>query len=76
MIVSDKPKVNVFIIKLKNETCFVERYFASANSSDRDEWIEAIERVSTLLDGSFIIEKTVKETQKKIVTLKAFRIIG
>ena len=66
--VSDKPKPNVFAIKLKSENSFVERYLATPSSVERDEWIEAIECVSIQLNGNFVIEKTVKEGLKKIVS--------
>jgi hypothetical protein len=68
VIVSDKPRSNAFVVKLRNESGgFVERHLATASHDQRDEWIEAIERVATQLDGSFVIEKAVPEAHKKIV---------
>ncbi len=57
--------MNVFIIKcLNNDKTTIERVFAASNNSERDEWIKAIQHVSSLLNGNFVVEKSVKENLK------------
>jgi hypothetical protein len=60
--------MNVFIIKcLNNDKTTVERFFAASSNIERDEWIKAIQHVSSLLNGNFVVEKSVKENQKIVL---------
>ena len=62
--------MNVFIIKcLNNDKTTIERVFAASTSIERDEWIKAIQHVSSLLNGNFVVEQSVKENQKIVLIL-------
>lgn len=58
LLTSDKPKNNVFILRcLNSDRCFtIERCFSATSPQERDEWIKALQDVSHLLSGSFVID--------------------
>lgn len=62
---SDKPKMNVFIVKcVGNQNSSVERFFASSTKLERDQWIAAIQEVSSQLDGKSVLRQATKEAGK------------
>jgi RAC serine/threonine-protein kinase len=64
----DKPKSNVFVIKCHSyEMTVIERFLATSNAAERQSWIEAIEKVSNSLNGSFTVNKPLSLDKHQIV---------
>ncbi|CAF1083358.1 unnamed protein product, partial [Brachionus calyciflorus] len=77
ILITNKPKVNTFILKIFNGDKIIERFFAAYRKEERDEWIEAINYVSKSLMGNLIIEN-IKCTRNKLSLddFEYLRIIG
>lgn len=74
---SDKPKLNVFIVKcVGNQNSSVERFFASSTKLERDQWISAIQEVSSQLDGESVLKQGKKEAGKIVSTETFDAILG
>ncbi len=64
---SDRPKNNVFILRCassNNQKSTVERFFASQNRIEREDWISAFQQVSLRLDGQSQLMKSKRENEK------------